>query len=164
MTWGWFICAGVDAGGGEVYDVIDHGFKVGEGVIGAIETHEEVFDLYDVDELGDEGVETADGGVFFEVGADAVEGVEEGGADGMDHFTVDHAFGQQGVGELSHHEFDEVGALVLVEEGLKEDMGKGPDEGFQGGVWSLLDEDVLDAFDADLPEMGEMFVKDVVVE
>ena len=69
-----------------------------------------------------------------------------------------------GVGEFPHHELDEVGSLVMVEERLKEDMGKGPDEGLEGRVWALLDEDVLDAFDADLPEMGKMFVKDVVVE
>ena len=119
---------GEDTGGGEFYDVVDHGVEVGEGGVGLIEAYEEVFDLYDVDELGDEGMDTADGGVFFEVGADAVECVEEGGADGVDHFTVDHAFGQQGVGELSHHEFDELGALVVVEEGLEEDMGEGSDE------------------------------------
>ena len=164
MRWGWFFYGGVDAGGGEFYDVIDHGGQIGEGGIIAIETGEEVFDLDDVNELGDEGVETADGGVLFEVGAGAIEGVEEGGADGMDHFFVDHAFGQPRVGELPHHEFDEIGPLVVFEERLKEDMGKGADEGLEGGVWALLDEDVLDAFDADLPEMGKMFVKDVVIE
>ena len=164
MTWGFFIYAGCDAGGGEIYDVIDHGFKIGEGIIITIEAGEEAFDLYDVDELGDEGVETANCIVVFEVGADAVEGVEECGTDGLNHFFVDHAFGQPWVGELPHHELDEVGSGVLVEEGLKKDMGKGADEGIEGGVWALLDEDVLDAFDADLPEMGKMLVKDLVVE